>query len=117
MIGRRLTMCAHVERNAAGGKDSWGQPVAPDYQPHAVVPCFAWAPKAGVDLVDGKKVAIRQDVRMMIALGVELRTDDRVAQVTNAQGDKVHFAGPLRIEGAAEFKHNHQEVALVRIAG
>src|SRR3546814_2908279 len=62
MIGRRLTMRAHVERNVGPpGKDAWNMPLAPDYQPHAVVPCFAWVPRPGADLVDGQKVAIRQD--------------------------------------------------------
>lgn len=116
MIGRRLTMIAHVERNVAGGKDSWGAPVAPDYQPHGELRCFAWAPKVGVDMVDGKKVAIKQDVRMMFGLGGELLPGDRIAQVTNREGDRVHFRGPLRVEGEIDFKHSHYEVALVRVA-
>ena len=116
MIGRRLTMIAHVERNVATGKDSWGGPAAPDYQPHGELRCFAWAPKAGVDVIDGKKVAIKQDVRMMFGLGGELLPGDRIAQVTDRAGGRVHFRGPLRIEGEIDFKHSHYEVALVRVA-
>src|SRR3546814_11489030 len=86
MIGRRLTMRAHVERNVGPpGKDAWNMPLAPDYQPHAVVPCFAWVPRPGADLVDGQKVAIRQDVRMMVALGIDLKAGDQVAQIRSAE--------------------------------
>lgn len=115
MIGRRLTMIAHVERNGVTGKDAWNMPLAPDYQPHAEVPCFGWVPKAGVDIVDGKKDVIRQDVRMMFALGVDLRAGDQIAKITDRRGNVLH-RGPLRVEGAIDFKHNHQEVALVRVA-
>lgn len=113
-VGRRLTMRAHVERNVATGKDAWNKPVAPNFQPLAELPCFAWVPKAGADLVDGKKVAIQQDVRMMFGLAAELLPDDRIARITNRKGDVLH-RGPLRIEGEIDFKHNHREVALVRV--
>lgn len=115
MIGRRLTMIAHVERSVAGARDAWNMPTG-TFQPLAEVPCFAWAPKDGVDIVDGKKVATQQDVRMMFALGVDLRADDQVAKITNRSGTAILFAGPLRVEGRIDFKHNHQEVALVRVA-
>src|SRR3546814_16092159 len=88
-------------------------PLAPDYQPHAVVPCFAWVPRPGADLVDGQKVAIRQDVRMMVALGIDLKAGDQVAQITDTRGTVLH-RGPLRIEGELAFKHNQQAVGTVR---
>ena len=115
MIGRRLTMIAHVERSNVTGKDAWNMPLPANYQPHAEVPCFAWVPKAGVDIVDGKKAVTRQDVRMMFALGIDLRANDEIAKITNRQGVVLH-AGRLRVEGQIDFKHNHQEVALVRVA-
>src|SRR3546814_13370875 len=117
MIGRRLTMRAHVERNVGPpGKDAWNMPLAPDYQPHAVVPCFAWVPRPGADLVDGQKVAIRQDVRMMVALGIDLKAGDQVAQITDTRGTGLH-RGPLRIAGKLEFQHTPQEVENGRTAG
>lgn len=115
MIGRRLTMIAHVERSGVTGKDAWNMPLPANYQPHAEVPCFAWVPKAGVDIVDGKKDVTRQDVRMMFALGIDLRANDQIAMITDRQGRVLH-AGRLRVEGAIDFKHNHREVALVRVA-
>ena len=116
MIGRRFTMRAHVERNVATGRNGWGQPVAEDFQPLAELPCFAWVPKAGVDIVDGKKVALQQDVRMMFALGADVDAADRIAKITDRRGGTLHH-GPLRIEGEIDFKHNHREVALVRVGG
>lgn len=115
MIARRFTMRAHVERNVATGKDAWNSPAAPDFQPLAVLPCFAWVPKAGADLVDGTKVAAKQDVRMMFALGADVLAGDQIAQITDRRGT-VLLRGRLRIEGEIDFKHNHHEVALVRIA-
>lgn len=116
MIGRRLSMRAHVERNIATGKDGWNNPAAPNFQPHAVLACFAWVPKVGDDIVDGKKVAAKQDVRMMVALGADLLPSDRIAKITNIREDTIYHRGPLRIEGEVDFKHNHHEVALVRVA-
>jgi hypothetical protein len=117
MIARRFTMVAHVERDVANGKNRWGGSVAPDWQPHGELRCFAWAPKAGVDaIVEGQKVALKQDVRMMIALGADLLPSDRVARITNRDESEIHFRGPLRIEGEVDFKHTHREVALVRVA-
>lgn len=115
MIGRRLTMIAHVERNGVTGKDAWNMPLAPDFQPHAEVPCFAWVPKAGVDIVDGVKVASQQDVRMMFALGIDIKASDEIAKITDRRGTLL-FAGRLRVEGQIDYKHNHHEVALVRVA-
>lgn len=112
MIAGRLTMRAHVQRNAATGTDGWNGPAAPDWQPLTVLPCFAWTPSSR-DVVDGRKNVVAQDVRMMIAVGGDLREGDRIEKIANPAG-VVLFAGPLRVEGAVEFKHNHMEAALVR---
>lgn len=114
MIARRLTMIAHIERNGVTGKDAWNVPLAPNFQPHAEVPCFAYS-KASGDVVDGKKLAITHDLRMMFALGIDVRADDRVAKITDRKGATL-IPGPLRIDGAVEYKHNHMEAALVRVA-
>lgn len=115
MIGQRLTMIAYVERNTATGKDAWNAPNAPAFTPLAEVPCFAYS-KSGRDVVDGKKDVVVQDMRMMIALGADVREGDQVAKVTDrSPARKILFEGPMRIEGAVEYKHNHQEAALVRV--
>lgn len=114
MIGQRLTMIAHIERNSVTGKDAWNMPLPGVFQPHAEVPCFAYS-KSGRDVVDGKKNVVVQDTRMMFALGIDVRENDQVAKITDRKGN-ILIRGPLRIEGAVEFKHNHQEAALVRVA-
>lgn len=114
MIGVRLIMHAAITRDVAIGKDKWGQPVPPDYQPLAVARCFAWSP-AAKDVIDGDKVAATQDVRVMFAIGTDVNEDDVVSQIADHQGN-ILFAGPLRIDGPVQYKHNHLEAALVRVA-
>jgi hypothetical protein len=113
VIAGRLTMRAQVERDQATGKDAWGQPVAPDFQPIGdPLPCFAWTPSAR-DLVDGSKSAQIEDVRAMFALGADIAEHDQLSAITSRAG-AVLFAGRLKVEGPVQFKHNHLEVALVR---
>ena len=114
MIGQRFTMRALVERNVASGKDNWGQPVAPVFEAHATVPCFAYTP-ASKDIVDGDKVATVQDVRIMCAIGTDIQDQDEIASITNKAG-VVLFPGRYRIDGPVQFKHNHVEAALRKVA-
>lgn len=107
-------MRAMVERNVATGVDGYGHPVAPVFQAHATVPCFAYTPSSN-DIIDGDKVATVQDVRMMCAVGVDIQEGDRIAGITN-KARAVLFAGPYRIEGPVQFKHNHVEAALRKVA-
>lgn len=114
MIGQRLTMRAMVERNVATGVDNWGHPVAPVFQPHAVVPCFAYTP-ASKDVIDGDKVATMQDVRIMFAIGIDIKAADEISAITNKAGS-ILFAGRFRIEGPVQYKHNHVEASLRKVA-
>lgn len=113
MISGRLTMRAAIERNVAVGTDAWNQPVAPDYQPHAVLPCFAWSPSAR-EVIDGDKVAAIEDVRAMFARGADVSEGDELSAITNRSG-AVLFPGRLRVDAPPQFKHNHIEVALKRV--
>lgn len=114
MIGQRLTMRALVERNVATGTDTWGQPVAPDFQPYTELPCFAYTPTSR-DIIDGDKVATSQDVRIMFAIGSDIEDSDEIAAITNKVGD-VLFAGRYRVDGPVQFKHNHLEAPLRKVA-
>lgn len=111
MIGGRLTMRAHVERDQAVAKDGWGQPDAPDYAPVGVLRCFAWSPSAR-ELADGDKSGQIEDVRAMFALGADIAENDELSAITKADGVTVLFAGRLRVEGPVQHKHNHLEAAL-----
>ena len=109
----RLTMRAHVERDAATATDGWGQPVAPDFQPIGVLPCFAWSPAAR-EFADGDTAAQLLDARALFARGADLRADDELAQITDRRG-VVLFPGRLKVEGPVQFKHTHLEAALRRV--
>lgn len=114
MISQRLTMRAAVERNTAAGKDAWGGPVEPNFTAlHAALPCFVWSRNAR-ELADGAKTAIIEDLRIMVALGVDLVEGDEITAVSNASGTVI-IPGRLKIEGAVVFKHNHLEASLQRI--
>lgn len=114
MIGQRLTMRAGVERNVASGTDNWGHPVAPLFEPHARVACFAYTPSSS-DIMDGDKVATVQDVRIMFAVGADIQAGDEIASITNKAGILL-FPGRYRVDGPVQFKHNHAEAALRKVA-
>lgn len=113
MIGQRLTMRAAVARNQATAKDGWGQPVAPDFQPLATLPCFVWSNKSA-ELIDGHKIAMLEDLRAMFALSADINADDQIASVTDRKGAEI-IPGPLLVIGPVERKHTHLECALRRI--
>lgn len=113
MISGRLTMRAVVERNTAAGTDAWGQPVAATWSTVATLRCFAWS-NASRELVDGDKTAMIEDMRIMVALGADLREDDEISAVTDRQGNLL-IPGRLKVEGPVQRKHTHQEAALKRV--
>ena len=106
-------MRAEVERDISTGKDSWGQPAAPNFQPHLTLSCFAFTPSSR-EVMDGDKVAAIQDVRIMFALGADVTEADEIASITNKAGD-VLFAGRYRVDGPVQFKHNHVEAPLRKV--
>jgi len=114
MIAGRLTMRALVERNQAVATDTWGQPVAPDFQPIGdPLPCFVWS-NTSRELVDGQKTAMLEDMRALFALGADVREDDEIASVTDRAGTEI-IPGRLKVEGPVQRKHTHLELALRRI--
>ncbi|MEO9677824.1 MAG: hypothetical protein ABJG86_09740 [Nitratireductor sp.] len=114
MIAGRLTMRALVERNVAAATDAWGQPVAPDFQPHATIACFAWS-KLSQELVDGDKTAMIEDIRVLFPRGADIAADDEISAITDRSG-AIIIAGRLRVEGPVQVKHTHLEAALRRIS-
>lgn len=112
-VNGRLTMRALVERNQATGKDPWGNPVAPSFQPLATLKCFIWS-KNSRELVDGDKTAMIEDMRALFSLSADIREDDEISAVTDARGATI-IPGRLRVEGPVQRKHTHLEAALKRI--
>ena len=113
MIAGRLTMRALIERNQANGKDGWGNPVAPSFQPLTTLKCFAWS-NVSREVVDGDKTAMVEDMRALFALSADIREDDEISAVTDARGTII-IPGRLRVEGPVQRKHTHREAALKRI--
>ncbi|WPJ68012.1 head-to-tail stopper [Sinorhizobium phage StopSmel] len=113
MIAGRLTMRALVERNHAMGKDGWGNPVAPSFQPLSTLKCFVWS-NTSREVVDGDKTAMVEDMRAFFALSADIREYDEISAVTDAKGATI-IAGRLRVEGPVQRKHTHLEAALKRI--
>lgn len=113
MISGRLTMRAIVQRNTASGKDAWGQPVAPSWSTVATLRCFAWSNQSR-ELLDGDKTAMIEDMRIMVALGADLRDGDELTAITDREGN-VLIPGRLKVEGPVQRKHTHQEAALKRV--
>lgn len=114
MIAGRLTMLAVLERNIAVATDSWGQPVAPDFQPAGnPLPCFVYS-NSSRELIDGQKIAPIEDLRAMFALSADVRVDDEIASVTDRQGAEI-IPGRLKVMGPVQRKHTHLECDLQRI--
>ncbi len=115
MIGGRLMMRAQLERDQATATDAWNQRVEPDFQPvGAPLACFVWSRSSREDVNSDRSAAL-EDLRGMFALGADLRAGDELVAVTDRLGFTVHF-GRLKLEGPAQFKHTHLEVALRRIS-
>lgn len=113
MIAGRLTMRALVERNQASGRDSWNNPVAPDFQPLGILRCFVWS-NSSREIVDGDKTAMVEDMRALFALSADIAEHDEIAGITDAKGNSL-IAGRLKVEGPVQRKHTHLEAALKRI--
>lgn len=114
MIAGRLTHRARVERGAAAGNDSWGNPTEPVFTVlHNALACFVYS-KTSRELVDGAKTAQIEDLRVMIALGADLVEGDVITAVSDRLGNTI-VEGRLKVEGPVQYKHNHREAALQRI--
>ena len=106
-------MRAAVERNQASGKDAWGNPLPPEFQPLGTYKCFAWS-SVSREVIDGDKTAAIEDMRAMFALDTDITEDDEIAAIANRQGNVI-IPGRLKVEGPVQRKHNHLEASLTRI--
>ncbi|MCQ4575415.1 MAG: head-tail adaptor protein [Candidatus Brocadiales bacterium] len=105
----RMTLRADVERNQETGVDGTNQPLKPDWQALATVACWVYS-KARREVVDGKKVAVVEDLRAMVPLSTDITEKDKIAQIIDRSGNVI-YAGPLGIE-SVQRKHTHLELML-----
>jgi len=107
-----MTMRAYLERNGTATTDTHGHPEAPAWATLATVACRVWS-KTRRELVDGKKVAVAEQIRCGMPLDTDVTELDRIASIKDRQGT-VLWQGPLFIE-AIQHKHTHLEMDLRRV--
>lgn len=108
-------MRAIVERNAAVATDAYGGAVAPSWQPHLTVPCYAWHASAPRGLVaDGAKTAFMQELLCAFPRATDVTERDRVARIEDRRA-AVLFAGPYAILAPLRRRPGHLEATLERV--
>jgi hypothetical protein len=110
---------ATVLRNVETSTGRWNTPVAPDYQPlEDPIACWFWsAGTAGTRTVEGPAVnVVLEDLRMLVPLGADLSTADRIGDVVDRRG-RIISTGELRIDADQVVANSHRELVLARITG
>lgn len=113
LIAARLNLTERctIERKESG-TDGWGG-AAGDWQEHlADQPCRVWASTGEERIVDGSTVTPLENVHLLLPLGTDVTTRDRVASVTVRGGTAQ--AGPLGIRAVMTHK-DHIECLLVKV--
>lgn len=107
---QRMRQRATVERQMQTQRDDFGGRGTPDWRTHITeLPCHLWQ-KSGREVADGQKVVAVDDRRMIVPLGTDVTTKDRIALVTDRLGTEL-FEGPMRIESVAR-RADHLELML-----
>lgn len=110
-----MTMRADVERDSGGVDDDWNQPPAAAWAAHITSqPCLFYS-KAKREVEGGgrnEKIAVVEDLRMSVPLGVDVTERDRVVNVKDRKGTTI-FAGPFYIE-TVQRRRTHLELLLSR---
>jgi hypothetical protein len=115
--GLSLTQRCTIERNAAtDAKDSWNQPVRDGWATHIEdQPCRFWAMSrgSGEHVTDTATVFVLEDLRLILQLGTDVTTSDRIASISLADGTEVD-GGPIGIRAILPHR-DFLELVLVRI--
>lgn len=107
---QRMRQRATVERQMQTTRNDWGGKGAPDWREHIKdLPCRIWQ-TSGMEVTDGDKTVAVDTRRMIVPLGTDVTTLDRISTVTDRLGDEL-YAGPMRIESLAR-KADHIELLL-----
>ena len=115
LIGSRanLTHRCTIQRDQAEA-DDWGNPGPPDWQTHLEdVRCRFWVPTGQEDIAAGTTIAAVDDARLIVPLGTDVTTSDRIQSVT-ARGAEL-VPGPLTIRAVLP-RADHIELVLKRVA-
>ena len=111
-----LTHRCTIERQQAAAAGRWGQTPPPSVAPwedHLVdVPCRASATTGKEYASDGVTLVDIVSVRLLLPLGTDVTTEDRIASVTDRGGNSQE--GPLGVRAILSHR-DHLELILVRV--
>lgn len=111
-VRSRMTQRALVERDQNLGD---GRYAVPDFQTHiASQPCFLWT-KSGVESVSPERTAVVEQVKVLMPLGTDVKSTDRINGISDRQGSPV-LAGFLNVMSVLPH-HSHLELEVMRVKG
>lgn len=105
-------MRALVERDTASGTDDYGNPVKPVFTVLGTIPCWVYS-RRRLEVVDGEKNALVEDLRAMFALAADIAEGDELSAVQDRLGNEL-LSGRFQVE-AIQRKHTHLEAGLLRV--
>ncbi len=108
-----MTMRADIERDGTATTNARGHPDPPVYASHLTGLASRVYSKRRQEVVDGRKEAMVEEIRMIVPVGTDITELDRVANVKDRLG-VVIWAGPMNIR-AIQHKHTHLEMELQRV--
>lgn len=90
-----------IQRDTETGTDAWGNPLPPVWAEHlAGIACLGFirpvSSEQARELIDGGKTALIEERRVLVALGTDVTTDDRLDDVIDSDSAVV-LAGPMGI--------------------
>lgn len=112
----RMTQRATVERDQTDPlvdtTDS-GNPEPPDWQTHIeALPCWLYS-SAGREAVEPQRVAVVEDIRLLVPLGSDVTERDRVNGIVDRLGSSI-LADLMNIRTVLR-KRDHLELMLTRV--
>lgn len=110
---QRMTQRALVQR-ATSVTDDYGNPGSATWATHiASLACWLWS-QVEREVLDTRKSAVVEDLRMIVPSGTDITEKDRINGVTDRRGDVVR-AGILVIESVVN-RRSHLELVVRGVA-
>ena len=109
----RMTMRCTVHRDFNTIVDRYGGPAGPQFGAHlASLACYAWATRER-EIVDGEKVAVVADWRMIVPKGTDITEDDKLVSIQDRLGVSIS-ASDFRIKSVIR-RAGHLELVLEEV--
>lgn len=105
-----MTHRTSILRDQQATMTGWNQTDVPEWSPVAInVPCRAFF-NNGREVQDGGKVVAVNALTVLLPLGTDITTDDKLGAITDRRGRTLH-AGEHRVESIGH-RRDHIAVAL-----